>query len=320
MGEIAALTAAFLWSITSLLFARVSHRASASILNFYTCTTAFVLLIPTLIAINLYQNKNIWIDFQILSTTDYAIIAISAFLGLTVADTAYFRAIRHLGSAHTMIFTTLVPVFTAIFAGLFLDEHLTIPMGMGMLCTSVGIGWVLWSKRAPPEVPSEVSPPKTTQKIDGVGVLFVMLYVTSQAASNVILKDVNPALPTLPLSLLRLGVGSMLILLPIFWQSRRRSSNDVVGRQAFVTFWQDTSTRNVVLFASFLGTYMSIWISLYALRTIHAGIATSLSSTMPLFSLPLAHVFLHERMTWKTFAGACVAVLGVSVLLLSSSN
>ena len=47
-----------------------------------------------------------------------------------------------------------------------------------------------------------------------------------------------------------------------------------------------------------------------------AGIAATLSSTSPIFILPLAAIFLGDVLRWRTILGAVIAVLGVGLLFL----
>jgi drug/metabolite transporter (DMT)-like permease len=57
---------------------------------------------------------------------------------------------------------------------------------------------------------------------------------------------------------------------------------------------------------------------MYVVSIKHAGVAvaTVLSSTAPLFAVPLGVVFLGERLPPVAFVGAAVAVVGVVVLKL----
>ncbi len=72
-----------------------------------------------------------------------------------------------------------------------------------------------------------------------------------------------------------------------------------------------------LLLATFLGTFLGIWFQVAGLRyTASAGVASTLSSTSPLFVLPLAFFVLHESLSLRAILGALLAVVGVALLFL----
>ena len=68
--------------------------------------------------------------------------------------------------------------------------------------------------------------------------------------------------------------------------------------------------------ATLLGTYLGVWLQVTGLRHAPAGIAATLSSTSPIFILPLSALFLGERVDARAVGAACVAVAGVAILCL----
>lgn len=68
--------------------------------------------------------------------------------------------------------------------------------------------------------------------------------------------------------------------------------------------------------ATFLGTYLGIWLVSAGMRYAPAGIAATLSSTSPLFVLPLVALVHRERISLRTWVGALVAVGGIALLFI----
>ena len=68
--------------------------------------------------------------------------------------------------------------------------------------------------------------------------------------------------------------------------------------------------------ATFIGTYLGLWLSMAGIRYTYTGIASTLSSTSPIFILPLAYFVENEDLTARSIIGACVAVVGVAVLFI----
>ena len=71
----------------------------------------------------------------------------------------------------------------------------------------------------------------------------------------------------------------------------------------------------VVLTATVLATYIGLWLSMIALQLTLAGIAATLTSTSPIFVLPLVRIFEKEHVSGRAVVGSIVAVVGVAILI-----
>ena len=54
---------------------------------------------------------------------------------------------------------------------------------------------------------------------------------------------------------------------------------------------------------------------MYSLQVTLAGIAVTLTSTSPLFVLPVAYFWLMEPVSLRAVAGAFIGVIGVAILV-----
>jgi drug/metabolite transporter (DMT)-like permease len=61
-------------------------------------------------------------------------------------------------------------------------------------------------------------------------------------------------------------------------------------------------------------TFGGFWLSLVAIKHVEIAIANALGAAEPLFVIPLAVVFLKERVTLMEIAGAVLTVFGVVLL------
>jgi drug/metabolite transporter (DMT)-like permease len=87
------------------------------------------------------------------------------------------------------------------------------------------------------------------------------------------------------------------------------------GHAQFAALKNPKILRTVVI-ATLLGTYLGIWLQVTGLRYAPAGVASTLSSTSPIFILPLSAIFLSDRVGVRAIAGACLAVAGIAVLFI----
>ncbi|MEO1337051.1 MAG: EamA family transporter, partial [Myxococcota bacterium] len=71
-----------------------------------------------------------------------------------------------------------------------------------------------------------------------------------------------------------------------------------------------------VVFATFLGTYLGIWLLMISLQLTLTGIAATLSSTSPIFILPIARFWMKEPVSPRAIIGATIAVAGIAILVI----
>ena len=63
-----------------------------------------------------------------------------------------------------------------------------------------------------------------------------------------------------------------------------------------------------------LGPVLGVWLSLIAVQNTSVGVASTLSSLMPIFLIPISYVVFGERVNGRAILGTLIAV-GGSVLL-----
>ena len=290
MGEVAALSAAALWAIARLLFTTLSRDHGPMVMNTLKCTIAIAMLFVTLLVL----EGRLW---PVMTDTNMLILVVSGLVGLTIGDTAYFNALTRLGPRRTLLVTALVPPTTALLAWPVLDEAVTLPMTVGILLTIGGVAWVIRERS-----------PSDDAKVAGAGVVFALIAMFCQSAGNVLTKLGGADTSALGISVVRVLAGSVGLLVVL---TAARRAGELAGP------FRDRSSTSRLLIATFLGTYLGIWLLNTGLKyTSHTGIAATLSSTSPIFILPLAWLVLGERFSSRAVVGALLAVVGVAVLFL----
>lgn len=286
LGHLAALGCAATWAIATLLYGKAALTVDARALNLWKCALSTVLLGLTALALD---------DIPQLSTRDSIALIASAVLGLLFADTAYFVALRELGAARGVLFVSLVPVSTALLAWPALDEPLTLRMAAGMLVTITGVTIVVRSK----------TNATTTTGRTWIGVVAGLVYCLTQAGANVLTKGTDPSHSPLALSVTRLAIGALLLGAILGATSQGRAHV-----KALRPVLKPTG------FATLVGTYGGLVMGTYALRTVSAGVATTLVATTPLFALVLSRVVTGETPPPRALVGAVMALVGVALLVM----
>lgn len=295
MGELAAVAASACWAGASILFTRLRTAAGPLTLNLWKCALAVVLLGATRLAL----RGDAW---PAMSAADSGWLLASGVVGLTLGDTLLFLAFGRIGPRRTLLLSTATPPMTALLAVPALGEPLSPGMIAGMALTIAGIAWVV-SERAAPGTGAAVDRRALT-----AGVAFATGSAFCQASANVLTKLGGTSGTALDMAITRLAAGAAtLTLLALAVEGRRRVTE--VARPGLL---------GRVAAATLVGTYFGVWLQVAGLRyTDAAGVAATLSSTSPLFVLPLAAVFLDDRPSVRSVAGAAIAVGGIAVLFLT---
>ncbi len=301
MGELASLSASGVWATASLIFSRLGKTISALALNWLKCVIALVLMVISLLIL----EGTVWpASLGLWETT---ILAISGVVGLTLGDTAFFHALNRIGPRRTLLLGAMSPPMTAILAVPVLGEPLDAAMIVGMSLTMGGVVWVIL-ERHPDDGPPADDASAGLSKEARIGVLFGLGYATCQAVGNVLTKWGGGEITALEISIVRLMFG--IIGLTMILGATKRFMETVEP-------FKDRRTGLLVVVATFLGTFLGIWLMNAGLRYTYTGIASTLASTSPIFVLPLAYIFNNEQLSMRSILGAFIAVGGVAVLMLT---
>lgn len=299
-GEIYALAAALFWAIASLMF----HRAqvSAAALNFYKNVIGTALLVATLWWLAQRGQDSAIFHWD---ATAWGWLALSSVVGIAVGDTCYFRSLQILGPRRALILTTVAPPAAVLLGWWFLDETQSLVGVIGIAVTLAGVAWVVRERGAEKEAAGHFPGSVLLGSIYGIiGALCQSIGAIWSKQGLVLLQPLttNAAMEaTFVRLLVAAGFG---LLVGLVGRRLRRWAAQILRRRTLL----------LITPAAFIGTYMGIWFSLLAFEHTSVGIATTLTSTSPVFVLPLVWLVLRQRVSPRAIGGALVAIAGVVLL------
>ncbi|KAM3093263.1 DMT family transporter [Phormidesmis sp. 146-35] len=289
-GEFAALTAALIWAIASIIYTGVGRQVSPLILNLTKGWIAIVFLLITLVL----QGQPI----PDISPTSWILLLLSGILGIAFGDTAYFNTLNCIGARRTLVLETLSPSLSALLALIFLQESLPLSAWLGIGLTLTGVIWVVLERVPPSEAETHFRPLR--------GLIFGVLAALGQSGGAVLSRAALSGTNVDPLwsTLIRL-LGCTIVLL--LWVVLRGQSRSLIKPL------QSHRLLKVVVGTAFVSTYLGIWLQQTALKYAATGVAQALTNTSPLFILPIA-VYMGERVSLRAVLGVAIALIGVYLL------
>ncbi len=297
LAALCSLGCAMTWAFATVVFARVM-RSNASVAPQLLNLVKGVIAVPFFVVGSFVAGLGV----PVVDKGDVGWLVGSAVLGMMVADTGYFFALKKLGAARGVLFVPLVPLTTAVLASAVLGEAIGPQAIVGMFVTLAGLGIVLTQKDA-----SSSSSSSSSSLLPGL--LAGALYTLSQAAANVAAKHVLDHADAVHVATLRLSIG----IVALFIASLLTGA--LPGLRVIAT----RAVLPAVVAAALIGTLGGIWLGTLGTKHLPVGVATTLAATTPIWALLLARLS-GEAVKPRSFVGALVAVCGVVVLALATTK
>ena len=299
-GEIMALLAAFIFSWTSVFFTEAGQRLGVRTVNLLRLPAGTLCLSLT----HLFLTGHPWpqdVGFQ-----EQFWIGLSGVCGLAVGDSALFRAFTLVGPRRSMTVMAMAPVFTVLVAWVLLDERLGLQALTGV---AVVIGGVMLASLGSDRGGGRFSglPPSVLR----LGFLLALVGAVGQGLGSVFAKlgmgAADGGVDPLGATLVRMAwatIAFWLVVLP------RTSARNVRQRL------RDRRGSLALVVAILLGPFISVWISLVAIKHTEVGIAQVLLGMVPIFVIVPAWLVHRDRPSPVSLVGILVAVGGGALIFL----
>jgi drug/metabolite transporter (DMT)-like permease len=292
IGVAAGLTAAFLWTISSLCWSRIHMSALA--LNFAKNIFGAVIFFVHLVAVAIIYRQNLFAA----SPAAWWYLTLSGTIGIVIGDLFYFRSLQIVGPRRALLLATTAPLFAVGIKWLFLRQNSAPLVVIGILLTIAGIAIVVMDKRTTGEVKAIL--PGNFR----MGIFFGIASALCQALGGMFSQQAMASnqCSALEGAFIRLFVAAVLTTLVV---AVRRE----VGEMCRLSF-QPLNFR-AIFWGTAIGTWLGIWMSQIAFEKTDLAIASTMLTTSPLFAIPVLYFFNGQRTTTLALVGSIIAVIGV---------
>lgn len=323
LGESAALGAAVCWAMTAIAYAKAGRVIGSEAVNGSRLLLA-VLFLSILMVIS---GVGPW-PWE-MDSYPLFMLALSGLIGLALGDAALFHSYLIIGPRLGMLMMSLWPAVAAVLGFFILGEKLSTLSIVGMTLTMGSVTWVALERRkteqnaeneADPDVVNVGDQEDATVEISSrmrlFGFVCALIGVLGQAIGIVVAKvamlgsvemGLAPVDP-LPATLTRMLVATVVIWAAILL----RGKGGPICRNLLFG-----GRLKIMIFGSFVGPFIGVWLSLVAGLNTELGIAGTLMATSPIWVIPLSIIFEKEKVSIRAWVGAVVAFLGVSLLFVS---
>lgn len=289
LGEVAAISAAFCWALSAVLYKKVLGKVGYMTTNLVRSTFAvlFLLLIAP-ISFSLYPSSA-------LTTNELAVLVFGALTNLFIGDTFYFMGLRKIGVSRAQPISGSYPLFSMLLAAIILSESLTFAILIGTPLIVVGIALIsLTTNDKNDGASTRVSPLRGVVASIAAAIFWsvgLTAYKVALSGGHIDLISANflrttAILPFLLISVVAAGESKQL----------KKTTRFDVGALASAG----------ILALGVGGTLLFISQTL-----IENSRAIPLSSISPLFSLVLASHYSGEKVTTRIAIGTILIVAGV---------
>jgi len=295
MGEFAAISAALLWAISSIIFSFAGKQTGSSSLNLFRLSFAAIML---LIFHTIIYGMPIPLDA---SVQQWGWLSLSSIIGLVIGDLFLFQSFIMVGPRLAMLVMSLSPVISTIIAWIFLGEILSNLQITGVILTIGGIALVIMDRNN-----NQNSLYGSRHK--WIGILFGFGAATGQAVGLIFAKKgLPPEFSALSGVVIRVLVATIFVWIIAIISKQAKKNIERIK--------QNPKTIKYTFLGALVGPFVGVWLSLVAVQFAKVGIASTLMALTPIFHLPIGK-FLNEKITRQAILGTLIAMIGVAIIFM----
>ncbi len=292
IGELSAIGAALCWTINGMFLESSGKKLGLGPVN-------FLRLVFGLAFISVFLKLTTGTFLPVgLGLTSWTYLSISGIIGFFIGDYFLIKSMLLIGPRMSMLMMSLSPPMAAIFDYIIYQTIITPLKLLGMLITLTGVAVVITGKS---EKGITIGAEQKT------GILYGALGALGQAGglmfSKIGMGSSNPFAATW------IRIIAAIIIFLVIMVLTRDFTKITTALEFPREIWK-------VVMAGLTGPFIGVGLSLLALQYTQAGIASTLSSIMPITILPFSVIIYKERIRLIEIFGTILSVVGIGILFL----
>lgn len=295
VGEIAALSAAFSFSITSICFTLVGRKVSA------VATLALSLPLSWLMMLVVHQFS-LGVIFPMNASVDrWFALSASGILAFVISSYFMLNAYQYTGPRLTMLVASFAPVLGALLAWIFLGQTLPANSTLGIMIVIFGIVWVVLERS---NSKAKVAQPNLQR-----GIMFACLGTLAQGTAFVFSSvGVADGFPPFSATLIRITAGIVAIWVVIALQGNLKTTISII--------MTDRRIAALLTIAAFAGPVIAGSLLLLSFQHASVGVSTTLSHTTAIMLIPISYFVFKETISLRAVIGTMIAIIGIAILFI----
>jgi drug/metabolite transporter (DMT)-like permease len=286
LGALCSLASALTWAVVSLIVRRLAGTLNSASINALRTLGAGALLMTWVLATGGID------DLRGIGLATFILLGLSIVVSGSIGDTVFFESARFLGLARAMTASMTYPMLSAGLAAVFLAEPITPALIAGSLLTLGGLVLIVGARPSEPDRPGHL----------WMGLLASQGASIAWAVGVIMLKVPLATLDATTAQAVRLPLAAfVLFATPWVWGSMGTVREGGLPLAGLLVLLAALTAGSSLLFV-------------VGVKHAGVGVSTVLSSTAPMFAIPLGTMFLGERITGTAALGTLITVVGVAVL------
>ncbi|MFA4701292.1 DMT family transporter [Pyrococcus kukulkanii] len=281
LGVLFALISAFCWGTASILIKIGLRNKTPIIANLVR------LLFSSLVYVVIFTIGGNFQEIVSMPLRYHIVAFISAQFGFVIGDYFYFSALKSLGVSRTVPITSTYPLWTLVWAYIFLGREITLRITIGALMIVLGIIIVRQAE--------------VEEHVDPRGLLYAFLTPISWSMAIILMDWLSNRISSLTLAGLRIiyaALGLTIASVKIIPEIKKVTIKEIA----------------VISTAGVLGLVVAQYTFVSSVAMLGSQIATPITAINPIISTLLAILFLKEPPNWKIWISLGLVVSGIWLL------
>ncbi len=288
IGELGGLGCAPLWALSSILLKSQTDRLDAVRIN--ALRTAFASVFVVAI-VPIFGRTG---QLSHLSLSAILYLWLSVIIGLVVGDTLYIKGMGIIGVSRALPISITYPIFMLPFSVTVVGEKLSVLTVAGVFVTVSG----LYLITAPQRGAERMSGTVRKQYWRGIFLLLAasLCWAVGTTILNFAMIDMDPIVAG--------AIRMPFMAVILFTIAHVRKSDKNIWHHGF-------RSLTTLALAGILGIGVGGLLFMVGIKYAGPARTAILSSTAPMFGVPLSMFMLHEKITPKTVLGTVLCMMGI---------